>query len=128
MERSPQSSLNMKKVCDKSTVCQRILLYFAWRYFSILIKNKGITIFENTFLYIAYADDSTLFLKDKISIKELLNRINHFLSFTDLKPDLSKCEVAGISAMKEVNCILQEGLITPPPQKYLKVSESFDFA
>ena len=35
----------------------------------MLIKNnkniKGIKIFENTFLYTAYADDDTLFLKDK---------------------------------------------------------------
>ena len=33
-----------------------------------LIKNKnieGIKLFENTFLYIAYADDSTFFLKNK---------------------------------------------------------------
>ena len=31
--------------------------------------------FENTFLYTAYADDGTFFLKDKNSIKELLNTI-----------------------------------------------------
>ena len=35
----------------------------------ILIKSnrniKGIKIFENSFLYTAYADDSTFFLKDK---------------------------------------------------------------
>ena len=34
--------------------------------------------FENTFLYNAYAGDSTFFLKDKNSIKELLNTINYF--------------------------------------------------
>ena len=45
---------------------------------------------ENTFLYTAYADDSTFFLKDKNSIKEPLNTINYFLSFTGLKPNLSK--------------------------------------
>ena len=34
--------------------------------------------FENTFLYTAYAVDSTFFLKDKNSVKELLNTINYF--------------------------------------------------
>ena len=58
--------------------------------------------FENTFLYTAYADDSTFFLKDKNSIKELLNTIIYFSSFTGLKPNLSKCEVAGIGALKGV--------------------------
>ena len=56
--------------------------------------------FENTFLYTAYADDSTFFLKDKNSTKELLNTINYFSSFLDLKPNLSKCEVTGIGAVK----------------------------
>ena len=68
----------------------------------LLIKNNkntnGIKMFENTFLYIAYADDRTFFLKDKNSIKELLNTISYFSSFAGLKPNLSKCEVAGIGA------------------------------
>ena len=58
--------------------------------------------FENTFLYMAYADDSTFFLKDKNSIKELLNTINYFSSFTGLKPNLSKYEVDGIGALKGI--------------------------
>ena len=70
------------------------------------IKNnkniKGIKMFQNTFLYTAYTDDSTFFLKDKNSVKELLNTINYFSSFTGLKPNLSKCEVAGIGALKGV--------------------------
>ena len=70
----------------------------------MLIKNnkniKGIKLFENNFLYTAYPDDSTFFLKDKNSIKELLNTINYFSSFAGLKPNLSKCEVAEIGALK----------------------------
>ena len=46
--------------------------------------------FEKTFLCTAYEDDSTFFLKDKNSIKELLNTINYFSSFTGLRPNLSK--------------------------------------
>ena len=70
----------------------------------MLIKNnkniKGIKIFKNTLVYTAYADDNTFFLKDKNSIKELPNTINYFSSFTGLKSNLSKCEVAGIGALK----------------------------
>ena len=72
----------------------------------MLIKNNknvnGIILFEITFLYTAYADDSTFFKKDKASVKELLNMVNYFSSFTSLKPNLSKCEVAGIGALTGV--------------------------
>ena len=45
--------------------------------------------FENNFLYTAYKEDNTFFLKDKHSIQELQNTINYFSSFTDLKENLS---------------------------------------
>ena len=54
--------------------------------------------FEKTFLYAAYADDSTFFLK----YKNLLNTINYFSSFMGLKRNLSKCEKTGIGALKAV--------------------------
>ena len=48
----------------------------------ILIKAnkrvKGINIFKHTYLYSAYADDTTFFLRDKRSIKELLNTLITF--------------------------------------------------
>ena len=56
--------------------------------------------FDNTLLYTAYADDNTFFLKDKNSIKEILNTINYFSSFTGLKPNPSTCKVIGIGALK----------------------------
>ena len=43
-------------------------------------KVKGINIFEHTYLYLAYADDTTFFLRDKISIKELFNTFATFSS------------------------------------------------
>ena len=68
----------------------------------MLIKNnkniKGINMVGNTFLYTAYADDSTILLKDKNSFKELLSTINYFSSFTHLP----KYEVAGIGALNGV--------------------------
>ena len=77
MEGSPQSTLNLKKVGDK------VILRLCLEVLFMLIKNnkniKGIKILENTFLYTAYADDKTFFLKDKNSIKELLQK--HFCFF-----------------------------------------------
>ena len=82
----------------------------------IMLKNKadikGLKIFDCDFLYTAYADDSTFFLSDIYSIKEMINCFNIFMRFSGLKPNLSKCEIAGIGSLKGVkvavcgmNCI-----------------------
>ena len=71
--------------------------------FTIVKNNKDIKslkILGNTFLYTAYADDTTFFLKNLGSIKELLNTISLFSSFSGLKRNLSKCKVAGIGLFK----------------------------
>ena len=71
--------------------------------FTIVKNNKDIKslrIIGKIFLYTAYADDTTFFLKDLGSIKELLNTISLFSSFSGLKPNLSKCKVAGIGLFK----------------------------
>ena len=48
--------------------------------FFIFVKNnpkvKGWNIFKHEFLYTAYADDTTFFLKDRNSIIELMNESN----------------------------------------------------
>ena len=62
---------------------------------------KGIEIFEHCFLYTAYADD-TFYLKDVQSIENLAEIFNTFSLFSGLKPNLTKCEIAGIGAMKGV--------------------------
>ena len=61
---------------------------------------KAVKMFEKKNFYTAYSDDSTFFLKDKNSVKKLLNTINYFSFFTGLKLNLSKCEVATIDAPK----------------------------
>ena len=82
----------------------------------IMLKNKaeikGLKIFDYDFLYTAYTDDSTFFLSDICSIKEMINCFNIFMCFSGLKPNLSKCEIAGIGSLKGVkvavcgmNCI-----------------------
>ena len=63
---------------------------------------KGICIFKHTYLYSAYADDTTFFLRDKRSIKELLNTFATFSKYSGLKPNHEKCEIAGIGVLKSV--------------------------
>ena len=43
---------------------------------------KGIEIFKHVFLYTAYADDFTFFLKDITSVKELIIVSTSFITFT----------------------------------------------
>ena len=72
----------------------------------ILIKAnkrvKGINIFEHTYFYSAYADDTTFFLRDKRSIKELINTFATFSKYSGLNPNQEKCEIAGIGVLKSV--------------------------
>ena len=72
----------------------------------ILIKAnkrvKGINIFKHTYLHSAYADDTIFFLRDKRSIKELLNTFATFSKYSGLKPNHEKCKIAGIGVLKNV--------------------------
>ena len=71
--------------------------------FNLIKENKDIrdlTIFDHTFLYTAYADDTTFFLKDKESVKELMNIFDTFSTYSGLKPNKPKCEIAGIGVLK----------------------------
>ena len=61
---------------------------------------KGIELFEYCFLYTAYADDTTFFLKDAYYIENLVEIFNTFSLFSGLKPNLTKCKIAGIRALK----------------------------
>ena len=72
----------------------------------ILIKAnkrvKGINISEHTYLYSAYADDTNFFLRDKRSIKELINTFATFSKYSGLKPNHEKCKIAGIGVLKSM--------------------------
>ena len=63
---------------------------------------SGIEIFEHCFIYTVYANDTTCFLKDAQSIENLVEIFNTFSLFSGLKPNLTKCEIAGIGALKGV--------------------------
>ena len=58
--------------------------------------------FEHCYLYTAYADDTTFFLKDENSIFHLFEKLKLFSDFSWLKPNTTKCEVAVIGVLKGV--------------------------
>ena len=57
---------------------------------------KGKELFKYLFLYTVYADGSTFFLRDILSVKELINSFNQFYYFSGLKANIEKCEITGI--------------------------------
>ena len=63
---------------------------------------KGIEAFEHCFLYTAYVDNTAFFLKDAQSIENLVEISNTLSLSSGLKPNLIKCEIAGIVALKGV--------------------------
>ena len=71
------------------------LFILALELFFILIKSNknihGINIFNHDFLYRSYADDTTFFLKDFDSIKNVLEMLNQFYVVSGLRPSFSKC-------------------------------------
>ena len=83
-----------------------LCVHFMLKILFILIKNdlniKGIEIFEYCYLYTAYADDTTFFLKDENSIVHLSEKFKLFSDFSGLKPNTTKCEIAGIGVLKGV--------------------------
>ena len=63
---------------------------------------RGVNIFQYTYLYRAYADDTTYFLKNKNSIRQLMETFSTFSQQSCLKPNYEKCEIAGIGILKSV--------------------------
>ena len=99
----------------------------------IMIKNnddiKPLSICESTFLYTAYADDATFFLHDESSVKALFATIKMFSNFSDLRPNLDKCEIAGIGVLKGVNwalCGLKSIDLTQQTMKILGIHFSYN--
>ena len=103
MEDLQQSILDTCQ-CDpiSAYLCIRVLEIV----FNLIKQNKdihGLTFFDHTFLYTVYADDTTFFLKDKESVKKVMNVFDTFSIYSGLKPNRSKCEIAGISVLKGVS-------------------------
>ena len=53
-------------------------------------------------MYTAFADDSTFFLNELLSVKNLIDTFTVFSLFSGLKANFSKCEIARLGSLKEV--------------------------
>ena len=70
------------------------LFFLALDVLFALIKSKKevspLNIFDYEILYTAYADDTTFFVKDLNSAKELLSNLKHYSNISGLYPNLEK--------------------------------------
>ena len=62
--------------------------------------------FRSWFLYTAYADGTTFFVKDLNSAKEVLINLTLYSNVSGLYPNLEKCQIPGIGHLKNVNVAL----------------------
>ena len=88
------------------------LFILALELFFILIKSNknihGINIFNHDFLYTVYADGTTFSKKDLDSVKNVLEMLNQFYMVSGLRPNFSKCEIAGTGSLKDAKVALCE--------------------
>ena len=73
--------------------------------FLFIMQNQNIislNTLKKTFLYTAYADNTTFFLKDGKSVIELMKTFEIFSTFPGIKLNKSKYEIAGLGALKRV--------------------------
>ena len=85
-----------------------LVLEIAFLYIKENKNIKGINIFNNIFLYSAYADDTIFFVSDEDSIIEVMNAFGKFSLVSGLKPNQKKCKIAGIGVMKGVSRALNQ--------------------
>ena len=86
-----------------------LILVYYYSVFCVTKSNKnikGLNIFQNEFLYTAYADGTNFFLKDKSSVFETSNIFHKFSLVSGLSPDTTKCEIASVGTLKGVNVAL----------------------
>ena len=90
MEGQQQISSSLKEVLVMEIQFHLIYLYLlskSYFYLSCKMKILLALIFlkKKTFLYAAYADDTTFFLKDEKSVIELMKTFDIFLTFSGLR-------------------------------------------
>ena len=73
---------------------------------TVVIKEAFDSVSYCKFLCTTYANDTNFFLKDRKSIIELMNELNTFSNFSWLKPNKTKCKIAGIGVLNGVQVAL----------------------
>ena len=124
---------NLEKGARQGDPISAYLFILALEVLFELIKNnadiRGITIFNHAFLYTAFADDSTFFLNDLLSVKNLIDTFTVFSLFSGLKANFSKCEIARLGSLKgvlEAVCSLKPINLTTGTIKILGVHFSYN--
>ena len=80
-------------------------------------------------MYTAFADDSTFFLNEILSVKNLIDTFKVFSLFLGLNSNFSKCEIAGLGSLKgvlEAVCGLKSINLTTGTIKILSVHFSYN--
>ena len=98
-----------KGTCQSNLISTYLFILILEAVICVIKSNKnikGLNIFNHKFLYAAYADDTTFFLKDKISVFETLNIFCKFSLVSGLSLNTRKCEMASIGTLKRVNVAL----------------------
>ena len=62
---------------------------------------KGTDLYNPSFLFSAYTDDLTFFLKGISSVKTLVKTFKESFYFSGLKPNIRKCKIACLGPLKE---------------------------
>ena len=74
--------------------------------FFILVRSnpniKKLKVYDDFYLLTAYADDTTFFVQDIESIKEIMKVFDIFSKYSGLKLNVSKCEICGIGVLNDV--------------------------
>ena len=77
--------------------------------FAVIKSNQSIhqlITFEHNFLYPAYVEYTTFFIKNQADVIDILKAFGNFSKVSGLKPNKSKCEIARIGALKGVRMVL----------------------
>ena len=126
-------NFNLEKGARQGDPISAYLFILALEVLFELIKNnddiRGITVFNHTFLYTVFADDSTFFLNDLLSVKNLVDTFKVFSLFSGLNANFSKCEIAGLGSLKgvlEAVCGLKSINLTTDTIKILGVHFSYN--
>ena len=101
--------------------------------FFIMIRDnehiQGIKLFNFEYKLTSYADDTTFFIKNEESVKEILKTFGIFSKFSGLNLNTSKCEIAGIGVKRGVKvalCGLKEVNLNEDAIQILGVSYSYN--
>ena len=117
---------NLEKIARQDDPILAYLFILPLEVLFELIKNNddlsGITIFNHAFLYTAFAYDSTFFVNDLLSVKNLIDTFIVFFLFFGLEANFSKCDNAVLGSLKgalEAVCCLKSINLTTDTIKIL---------